>query len=96
MENGDVLIVTKLDRLGRDAMDVRKTVEQLAASDIRVHCLALPTLMLPESQRSNFAEMKRTFINPVLKKINANTPLKAAMKQNDDGRLVFTIVDAKN
>lgn len=27
MENGDVLIVTKLDRLGRNAMDVRKTVE---------------------------------------------------------------------
>lgn len=41
MENGDVLIVTKLDRLGRNAMDVRKTVEQLATSDIRVHCLAL-------------------------------------------------------
>ncbi|NJD85041.1 recombinase family protein, partial [Candidatus Erwinia dacicola] len=41
MENGDVLIVTKLDRLGRDAMDVRKTVEQLALSGIRVHCLAL-------------------------------------------------------
>jgi len=41
MENGDVLIVTKLDRLGRDAMDVRKTVEQLAVSGIRVHCLAL-------------------------------------------------------
>ncbi|ELE3167785.1 replication initiation protein, partial [Salmonella enterica] len=45
--------------------------------------------MLPESQRSNFAEMKRIFINPALKKINANTPLKAAMTQNDDGRLVF-------
>jgi len=41
MENGDVLIVTKLDRLGRDATDVRKTVELLAVSDIRVHCLAL-------------------------------------------------------
>ncbi|HDX4396355.1 TPA: recombinase family protein [Enterobacter bugandensis] len=41
MENGDVLIVTKLDRLGRNAMDVRKTVEQLTASGIRVHCLAL-------------------------------------------------------
>lgn len=41
MENGDVLIVTKLDRLGRNAMDIRKTVEQLAASEIRVHCLAL-------------------------------------------------------
>lgn len=41
MENGDVLIVTKLDRLGRNAMDIRKTVEQLAILDIRVHCLAL-------------------------------------------------------
>lgn len=41
MENGDVLIVTKLDRLGRNAMDIKKTVEQLAALDIRVHCLAL-------------------------------------------------------
>ncbi|EQA1624982.1 recombinase family protein [Enterobacter asburiae] len=41
MENGDVMIVTKLDRLGRNAMDVRKTVEQLATSGIRVHCLAL-------------------------------------------------------
>lgn len=39
MENGDVLIVTKLARLGRNAMDIRKTVEQLAASDIRVHLL---------------------------------------------------------
>lgn len=41
MESGDVLIVTKLDRLGRNAMDVRKTVELLAAMGIRVHCLAL-------------------------------------------------------
>lgn len=37
----DVLIVTKLDRLGRNAMDVRATVEQLAATQVRVHCLAL-------------------------------------------------------
>ena len=41
MESGDVLIVTKLDRLGRNAMDVRQTVEHLASSGIRVHCLAL-------------------------------------------------------
>ena len=41
MEGGDVLIVTKLDRLGRNAMDVRQTVENLAAAGIRVHCLAL-------------------------------------------------------
>lgn len=41
MEAGDVLIVTKLDRLGRNAMDVRATVERLAKAGVRVHCLAL-------------------------------------------------------
>src|SRR5947209_535915 len=41
MEHGDVLIVTKLDRLGRNALDVRGTVEQLEAAGVRVHCLAL-------------------------------------------------------
>ena len=40
LEPGDVLIVTKLDRLGRNAMDVRSTVERLAIDDVRVHCLA--------------------------------------------------------
>jgi putative DNA-invertase from lambdoid prophage Rac len=41
MEEGDVLVVTKLDRLGRNAMDVRSTVEKLAALGIGVHCLHL-------------------------------------------------------
>lgn len=41
LEDGDVLIVTKLDRLGRNAMDVRATVDSLAAVGVRVHCLAL-------------------------------------------------------
>ena len=34
-------MVTKLDRLGRNVMDVRATVEHLSASGIRIHCLAL-------------------------------------------------------
>lgn len=41
LEASDVLIVTKLDRLGRNAMDVRTTVDRLASDGIRVHCLAL-------------------------------------------------------
>lgn len=41
MESGDILVVTKLDRLGRNAMDVRATVELLSSSGVRVHCLAL-------------------------------------------------------
>jgi putative DNA-invertase from lambdoid prophage Rac len=41
LEPGDVLVVTKLDRLGRNAIDVRQIVEQLAGRGVRVHCLAL-------------------------------------------------------
>lgn len=41
LEAGDILIVTKLDRLGRNAMDVRATVEALTGLGVRVHCLAL-------------------------------------------------------
>jgi putative DNA-invertase from lambdoid prophage Rac len=41
LESGDVLVVTKLDRLGRNAMDVRATVEMLDKQGVKVHCLAL-------------------------------------------------------
>ena len=41
LEDGDVLIVTKMDRLGRNAVDVRMTVERLERAGVRVHCLAL-------------------------------------------------------
>jgi putative DNA-invertase from lambdoid prophage Rac len=41
METGDLLVVTKLDRLGRNAMDVRATVEGLEGMGVKVHCLAL-------------------------------------------------------
>jgi putative DNA-invertase from lambdoid prophage Rac len=49
LEDGDVLIVTKLDRLGRNARDVRATVEALAAAGVRVHCLALGGVDLASS-----------------------------------------------
>jgi len=49
MEQGDVLIVTKLDRLGRDAIDVASTVAKLEELGIRVHCLALGGVDLTSS-----------------------------------------------
>lgn len=49
LESGDVLVVTKLDRLGRNAMDVRATVERLEASGVKVHCLALGGVDLTSS-----------------------------------------------
>lgn len=41
MESGDRLIVSKLDRLGRDMIDLVQTVKRLEDKCIRVHCLAL-------------------------------------------------------
>ena len=49
LEAGDVLIVTKLDRLGRDAIDVSSTVMALAEMGVRVHCLALGGVDLTSS-----------------------------------------------
>ncbi|QUD90566.1 recombinase family protein [Phenylobacterium montanum] len=46
LEADDVLIVTKLDRLGRNAMDVRGTVDLLATHGVRVHCLQLGSMDL--------------------------------------------------
>lgn len=49
MEKDDVLVVTKLDRLGRDAIDVSSTVAKLEAMGIKVHCLALGGVDLTSS-----------------------------------------------
>ena len=49
LEEGDVLVVTKLDRLGRNAMDVSTTVEKLAELGVRVHCLQLGGVDLTSS-----------------------------------------------
>jgi len=49
LEPGDVLVVTKLDRLGRNVMDVGSTVAKLADLGVRVHCLALGGVDLTSS-----------------------------------------------
>lgn len=41
LESDDVLLVNKMDRLGRNAMDVCATVEKLAGLGVRVYCIAL-------------------------------------------------------
>ncbi|MGC9271748.1 recombinase family protein [Acidiphilium sp.] len=51
LEADDVLVVTKLDRLSRNAMDVWSTVDALAAIGVRVHCLALSGGDLTSSPR---------------------------------------------
>ena len=49
IESKDILVVTKLDRLGRYAIDVSATVAKLEKSGIKVHCLALGGVDLTSS-----------------------------------------------
>jgi putative DNA-invertase from lambdoid prophage Rac len=49
LEAGDILVVTKLDRLGRNSIDVQTTVGKLGAMGIKTHCLALGGVDLTSS-----------------------------------------------
>ncbi|TOJ17091.1 recombinase family protein, partial [Vibrio parahaemolyticus] len=42
LEEGDCLIVLKLDRLGRDAIDIQQTVQMFSDMGVRLVCLDLP------------------------------------------------------
>ena len=59
LESGDVLVVTKLDRLGRSAIDVRATVDELTKLGVRVHCLALGGVDLTRSRENDYASIER-------------------------------------
>ncbi|TMP23809.1 RepB family plasmid replication initiator protein [Pseudoalteromonas ruthenica] len=55
---------------------------------------------LPQSQAENFAEMKRSFIEPALNRINEHTPLNVSYKIDTEqggkvGKVLFSIIDAK-
>lgn len=41
LEEGDTLVVSKIDRLGRDAIDITSTIRDLEKRKIKVHCLCL-------------------------------------------------------
>jgi putative DNA-invertase from lambdoid prophage Rac len=49
LERDDVLIVTKLDRLGRNSMDVGSMIAKLETMGVHVHCLALGGMDLTSS-----------------------------------------------
>lgn len=70
LEAGDTLVVLKLDRLGRDNIDVQQTIEMLIGKGIKVICLDLPVrdLSSPEGKLmlqlfSSFAEFERNRIS---------------------------------
>lgn len=69
LEPFDTLVVLKLDRLGRDAIDIQQTIAQLSQRNIRLISLDLPShdLTSPEGKLilgmfSAFAEFERNRI----------------------------------
>lgn len=61
MEAGDTLIVLKLDRLGRDNIDVQQTITQLIAKGITVVSLDLPVQDLTSSEGKLMLQLFATF-----------------------------------
>ncbi|HCE2446403.1 TPA: recombinase family protein [Vibrio parahaemolyticus] len=69
LEAGDMLVVLKLDRLGRDKIDVQNTINLLADKGVKVVCLDLPVADLSSAEGklmlqmfSAFAEFERNRI----------------------------------
>lgn len=66
METGDMLVVLKLDRLGRDNIDVQKTINLLTQKGVKVVCLDLPVADLSSAEGKlmlqMFAEFERNRI----------------------------------
>jgi len=57
------------------------------------HAWICERFMLASSQKQNRAEMKRTFLDPAIKKINDKTPLKVSYQVHEDGRFIFNFLD---
>jgi putative DNA-invertase from lambdoid prophage Rac len=57
MDEGDTLVVTKLDRIGRDSIDVQQTVECFQSEGIRLVVLQLGNLDLTSSAGALMVKM---------------------------------------
>ena len=61
MEAGDMLVVLKLDRLGRDNIDVQNTINLLTQKGVRVVCLDLPVVDLSSAEGKLMLQMFAAF-----------------------------------
>lgn len=61
LESGDTLVVLKLDRLGRDNIDVQNTITDLQAKGIQVVSLDLPTPDLTSANGKLMLQMFAAF-----------------------------------
>jgi putative DNA-invertase from lambdoid prophage Rac len=61
LETGDTLVVTKIDRLGRDNIDVQTTIKALMAQGIKVVSLDLPSHDLSSAEGQLVLQMFTAF-----------------------------------
>ena len=61
LENGDELIVAKIDRLGRDNIDVQQTILKLSEMGVKVTSLDLPSKDLTSSEGKLILQMFSAF-----------------------------------
>ena len=73
LRSGDTLIITELDRLGRNKREILKQLRILEEKGVRVMVLELPTTLIDLSQmENNLAKMMIETINSVLIEIYAS------------------------
>lgn len=61
LEEGDRLIVLKLDRLGRDAIDIQQTVQMFSEMGVQLICLDLPVSDLSSAEGRLMLQMFGAF-----------------------------------
>ncbi len=73
LEDGDTLVVLKLDRLGRDAIDIQQTVQMFTDLGIRLICLDLPISDLSSAEGKLMLQMFGAFAEFERNKIRERT-----------------------
>lgn len=73
LEDGDTLVVLKIDRLGRDNIDVQQTVSKLIDMGVKVVCLDLPHPDLSSAEGRMMLQMFAVFAEFERKRIAERT-----------------------
>ena len=87
LEPGDTLIVLKLDRLGRDNIDVQQTISMLMQKDITVISLDLPSKDLATAEGKLILQMFTAFAEFERNRIRERTREGLARAKKDGTKL---------
>ncbi|WP_026958730.1 recombinase family protein [Aliagarivorans taiwanensis] len=87
MEAGDQLVVLKLDRLGRDNIDVQQTIATLLERKISIRCLDLPIADLDSSEGRLMLQMFSAFAEFERNRIRERTKEGLARAKRDGKKL---------